>query len=121
MALAIQTVTEEIILKIIKHAKELTNSTNLCLSGGVALNCVANQKIHESNIFENIWIQPAAGDAGGAMGCALAFHYTNNKYTPNSNFTPYLGPEYHDMEIERTLKKFNAQYEKLSEEDKVSL
>ena len=72
LGLAIQEVTEEIVIKMAREAKRLTNSNNLCLAGGVALNCVANGKLIKENIFENIFIQPAAGDAGGALGCALA-------------------------------------------------
>ncbi len=73
MALAIQKVTEEIVSKMVKETKRLTNSNNLCLSGGVALNCVANGKIEELGIFENIYIQPASGDAGGSLGAALSY------------------------------------------------
>lgn len=72
LALAIQRVTEEIVLKMAQHAKTITGATNLCMAGGVALNCVANGKLLKSGIFENIFIQPAAGDAGGALGAALA-------------------------------------------------
>jgi carbamoyltransferase len=75
MALAIQQVTEEIVLKLAKEAKRLTGSENICLAGGVALNCVANGKLHEAGIFKRIFIQPAAGDAGGALGAALAANY----------------------------------------------
>tara|TARA_R100000908_G_scaffold65426_1_gene56287 strand:+ start:10929 stop:12068 length:1140 start_codon:yes stop_codon:yes gene_type:complete len=75
LALAIQKVTEEIVVKMAKDAKDLTNSENLCLAGGVALNCVANGVIQNEGIFEEIYIQPAAGDAGGAVGAALAAHY----------------------------------------------
>jgi carbamoyltransferase len=72
VARSIQVVTEEIMLKLARHARELTGETNLCLAGGVALNCVANGRILAEGIFERIWIQPAAGDAGGALGAALA-------------------------------------------------
>lgn len=75
MALAIQEVTEEVVLLMAKEAKRLTGSDNICLAGGVALNAVANGKLHESGIFRNIFIQPAAGDAGGALGAALAAHH----------------------------------------------
>src|SRR5690554_763422 len=75
LALAIQLVTEEIVIKMATHAQELTNSKALCLAGGVALNCVANGKLQNAQIFDEIYIQPAAGDAGGAVGAALATHH----------------------------------------------
>jgi carbamoyltransferase len=113
LALAIQTVTEEIVLKMAAHAKQLTGSENLCLAGGVALNCVANGKIENSGLFKNIFIQPAAGDAGGAIGAALASHYIyfekvrgadNNTGTESYS----LGPSYSTGEIELMCRKFNA-------------
>ena len=73
LAASIQTVSEEIINKVVINAKEITGSNNLCLAGGVALNCVANGKIYKNKIFENIWIQPAAGDAGG-FRCRIALY-----------------------------------------------
>ena len=75
LASSIQAVTEEIVLRMARYARELTQKENLCLSGGVALNCVANGKLLEQKIFKEIWIQPASGDAGGALGCALFTHY----------------------------------------------
>jgi len=75
LAMAIQKVTEEIVLKLAVHARELTGSKNLCLAGGVALNCVANGVLIKNKIFDNIYVQPAAGDAGGALGAALAAYY----------------------------------------------
>ena len=72
MALAIQLVTEEIVLKLARTTKQITACKNITLAGGVALNCVANGKLLEAGIFDNIWIQPAAGDAGGSLGAALA-------------------------------------------------
>ncbi len=108
LALAIQQVTEEVILKMAKTAKELTGSSNLCLAGGVALNCVANGKLKESGLFANVWVQPAAGDAGGALGAALAAFYA---YNPSVNFKcekkqdlmqgALLGPEILNVEIEQ--------------------
>jgi carbamoyltransferase len=71
LAASVQVVTEEIVLKMARNARKETGSKNLCLAGGVALNCVANGKIIEEGIFDNVWIQPAAGDAGGALGAAL--------------------------------------------------
>ena len=116
LALAIQIVTEEIVLKIAAHAKQLTGSENLCLAGGVALNCVANGKIENSGLFKNIFIQPAAGDAGGAIGAALASHYIyfekERQADNNTGTESYsLGPSYSISEIELMCKKFNAVYE----------
>ncbi len=120
LALAIQTVTEEIVIKMAKEAKRLTNSDNLCLAGGVALNCVANGKLLKEGIFKNIYIQPAAGDAGGALGAALAVDYmyfdtkreTSNNSTLDNMKGAYLGPEYSDKEIELNNKKTKAVYTK---------
>ncbi len=115
-ALAIQIVTEEIVIKMAKEAKRLTGSKNLCLAGGVALNCVANGKLQKENIFENIFIQPAAGDAGGAPGSALAaYHiYFNQPRVVATGLDgmsgSYLGPEYSDIEIKQAAKKYNAKY-----------
>ena len=79
IAASIQKVTEDIMIKLIKSLKEEFNISNLCLAGGVALNCVANGKILRSKIFDNIWVQPAAGDAGGSLGAALAlWHIDQN-------------------------------------------
>ena len=75
LAASIQAITEEIVIKMATFAREETGKNNLCLSGGVALNCVANGKLHSAKIFENIWIQPASGDAGGALGAALFTNY----------------------------------------------
>ena len=77
VARSIQLVTEEIMLKLARHAREVTGSKNLCLAGGVALNCVANGLILREKLFERLWIQPAAGDAGGALGAALAAWYAH--------------------------------------------
>lgn len=118
LALAIQTVTEEIVIKMAKEAKRLTNSENLCLAGGVALNCVANGKLLKEGIFKNIYIQPAAGDAGGALGAALAvdYMYFNSPRNISQNAAldnmkgAYLGPEYSDKEIELNNKKTKAVY-----------
>lgn len=117
ISLAIQKVTEEIMIKIVKEAKRLTNSNNLCLAGGVALNCVANGKIEELKIFENIYIQPASGDAGGALGCALAINHmyfdAERVYSKDYDLMKgsYLGPFYSNKEIMLTNKKHKAVYE----------
>lgn len=107
LALAIQIVTEDIVLKMAGEAAKITQSENLCLAGGVALNCVANGKLEKAGIFKNIYIQPAAGDAGGALGAALAAQYMYfeekrkvSSVERDSMQGSYLGPEYSDMEIE---------------------
>lgn len=120
LALAIQMVTEEIILKMAAEAKRITGSENLCLAGGVALNCVANGKLLESGLFKEIYIQPAAGDAGGAVGAALAAYYlffnqkriTDERDAMNGAF---LGPEFSEQEIEYTARRFKAVFEKVED------
>ena len=80
LALAVQKITEEIVVKMAEEAKRLTGAKCLCLAGGVALNCVANTKVLQSGLFDDIWIQPASGDAGGALGaayCAYHMHFNN--------------------------------------------
>ena len=117
MALAIQQITEEIVLKLAKTAKELTNSDYLVMAGGVALNSVANGKLLESKLFKEIWIQPAAGDAGGALGAAyLGWHlwkgekrHVNKK--PDAMKGAYLGPEFNEKDTLGIIRKYNAQYE----------
>lgn len=119
LAYAIQKITEEIVLKMAKEAKKLTGSDYLCLAGGVALNCVANGKLLKENLFKDIYIQPAAGDAGGALGAAQAIHYLyfdqkrviNGKY--DSMNGAYLGPYYSDKEVITALKKHKAVYNKI--------
>ena len=109
LAASVQIVTEEIINYIVITAKEVTGCDNLCLAGGVALNCVANGKIYKNKIFKNIWIQPAAGDAGGSLGAALAFYYSKNSTRKLLNFdsmkNSYLGPKYSFSEIEKQIKE----------------
>ena len=118
LGLAIQEVTEEIVLKMAAEAKRLTNSDYLCLAGGVALNCVANGKLYNSRIFKNIFIQPAAGDAGGSLGAAqAAYHIYFGKERPttlgqDAMKGSYLGPEYTDQEIRITARKYDALYRK---------
>jgi carbamoyltransferase len=113
LAMAIQEVTEDIIFAMAAHLKELTHAENLCMAGGVALNCVANGKLLRSKLFKNIYIQPAAGDAGGALGAALAAqHIYFGEERDYSNFDPmngsYLGPGYSDKEVEKIIKQYNA-------------
>ena len=127
IASSIQNVTEEIVLKLTMSLSKEYKSRNLCLAGGVALNCVANGKILKNNIFENIWIQPAAGDAGGSLGAALAFWYKElgNKRNPSSSDDEmkgsYLGPSFYDSQVENTLKSLDAKYTKQNEENLISL
>lgn len=116
LALAIQLVTEEIVLNLCKEAKRLTNCNHLCLAGGVALNCVANGKIQQQKIFNHIYIQPAAGDAGGALGAALAAYYIyfekerKINYTYDSMNGSYLGNAVSNDEIKELKEKFKAVY-----------
>ncbi len=122
IAASIQAVTEEIVLKITQSLANEYKISNLCMAGGVALNCVANGKILRDGAFENIWIQPAAGDAGGALGAALAFWYHENSQPRvlgkgDSMRGSYLGPEYPDDVIENELLKAGAIFEKLETEE----
>lgn len=114
LAIAIQKVTEEVMLGLAKEAKRLTGSSNLCLSGGVALNCVANGVIQRSGLFENIFIQPASGDAGGALGAALAAKhiFLNDKSSSEKSFSVYSGGSYTNKEIENELIKVKAVFNK---------
>jgi len=122
MALAIQDVTEEIVLKLAREAKRLTGSRKLCMAGGVVLNCVANGKILRKNIFDDIWIQPAAGDAGGALGAALAAHhiYFGSPRQADGKTDKmrgaYMGPEYSEPDAEVMAEKYYAVFERLSED-----
>ena len=120
VASSIQSVTEEVMLRITNSLAKEYKMENLCLAGGVALNCVANGKILRNNKFKNIWVQPAAGDAGGALGAALGFWHIELKKsrTINSNDSmhgSYLGPEYSQLEIEKKLKKMGANFKILEE------
>jgi carbamoyltransferase len=114
LALAIQMVTEEIVLKMAVEAKKLTGAEYLCMAGGVALNCVANGKLLFENIFKNIYIQPAAGDAGGALGAALAasfMYFGETRVLHNGQdemFGSYLGPDYSEKEVQLMNRKVKA-------------
>jgi carbamoyltransferase len=118
LALAIQRVAEEVVLKMASEAKRMTGAANLCLAGGVALNCVANGVLLRSGIFDNIWIQPAAGDAGGALGAALAAYHIYFKQPRTADGSrdmmkgSYLGPEYSELDILQTARKYRATYTK---------
>jgi carbamoyltransferase len=123
LARSIQEVTEEVMLRMARHVHKETGQKNLCLAGGVALNCVANGKILREGPFENIWIQPAAGDAGGALGAALFVWY---QYLENNRIADgkkdfqqgsYLGPKFENGYIYEYLKKNNIPYTELSDEE----
>jgi len=121
IASSIQKVTEEIMIKLVKAIRKEYNIKNLCLAGGVALNCVANGKILKEKIFENIWIQPAAGDAGGSLGAALALWYLDQKNHRNVNIDDdmkgsYLGSEYSQDQIEKELEEIGADFESVNYE-----
>ena len=121
IAASIQNVTEEVIIKLVKSLKDEFKLNNLCLAGGVALNCVLNGKIYKENIFDNIWVQPASGDAGGSLGAALAiWHLHLNKDRKINKFDDmqgsYLGPQYDKAEIEKELISVGANYEILNED-----
>ena len=126
IAASIQSVTNEIVLRLAKSiAKEYSNE-NFCMAGGVALNCVTNGKIIKEKIFKNLWIQPAASDAGGALGAALALWYKelNNKRISSHKDEmrgSYLWPSYDDNQIENDLKHLGAVYEKVSEEKLIEI
>ena len=123
LARSVQEVIEEIVLKIASHVKNVTNQKYLCLAGGVALNCVANGKLLRSGIYKDIFIQPAAGDAGGALGCAyIAWyqHLDNERIADGeSDFMKgaYLGPEYSNEKIKTYLDDNNYKYEKLTDDE----
>lgn len=113
LGLAIQHFTEEVVLKMAAEGKRLTGSKNICLAGGVALNCVANGKLQSAKIFEDIFIQPAAGDAGGSLGAALAAHHIYYRAERKINEKDsmqgaYLGPEVNEQEVRRVIRKYGA-------------
>ena len=117
LALAIQEITEEVVEKMATHAKEICKSENLCLAGGVALNCVANGKLLQKEMFDSIFIQPAAGDAGGSVGAAFAVYFTHAGKRSNPKLNGpmnhvYLGPKFHDKSIQKVVKKYKAPYSK---------
>ena len=123
LAASIQKVTEEIILKLAKSIRSETGEKNLCLAGGVALNCVANGILVKEKIFDNIWIQPAAGDAGGSLGAALAVWYLKFKKDRKINTEldsmkgSLLGPNFLNKDIEKILNKAGAVFHKLNDEE----
>jgi carbamoyltransferase len=122
MALAIQEVTEDIVVRLARTAKRLTGNRSLVLAGGVTLNCVANSKIQDARIFDAIWIQPAAGDAGGALGAALAAYHiwkgekrTRPDTASDTMHGAYLGPRYEDRDVNRLKNKFRATWRRYEE------
>tara|TARA_Y100000741_G_scaffold360941_1_gene344070 strand:+ start:1175 stop:3010 length:1836 start_codon:yes stop_codon:yes gene_type:complete len=122
IASSIQKVTELIMIKLARSLKNEYGLNNLCLAGGVALNCVANGKILKEKIFENIWIQPAAGDAGGSLGAALALWHLEQGNPRNIDLTDsmkgsYLGPEYNQNDIEVELKSIRANFSVFDEDE----
>jgi len=121
MAASVQAVTEEIVLRLARSVRAETGMTNLCLAGGVALNCVANGKLLREGLFEGLWIQPAAGDAGGALGAALAgyhlFHGKPRQVSAKGDAMrgSYLGPEFSQAQIEAELTMAGAKFEILND------
>ncbi|MDP4218546.1 MAG: carbamoyltransferase C-terminal domain-containing protein, partial [Bacteroidota bacterium] len=131
MALAIQQLTEEIVIRLAREARQLTGLDHLCLAGGVALNCVANGKLHQAGIFRELYIQPAAGDAGGALGAAYAAHhiYFGQERTPGADDATgradtgggdgmkgaYLGPEFGEPEVLRVARKYGAVFQQIDD------
>ena len=120
LAASIQAVTEEVVIKLAKGIKKSTGLNNLCLAGGVALNCVANGKLLRENVFDKLWIQPASGDAGGAVGAALAAYYLmldqpRKVDKKDSMQGSYLGPEFGQAEIEQRLSQAGAKFDVVSD------
>ena len=120
LAASLQKLTEETVQKLAEEAKRVTGKDNLCMSGGVALNSASNGKLRQKDIFENIWIQPAATDAGDALGAAQYYHHHVKDNPRNYQMEDvYLGPEYSEKEIENALEESGLEYQKLGEEEKV--
>jgi carbamoyltransferase len=122
LAASVQVVIEEAVLRLARSLAKETGEHNLCLAGGVALNCVANGKVLRDGSFENIWIQPASGDAGGALGAALAIYHLHAQRprtivnTPDAMGGSYLGPEFEQAEIERRLTSTGARFTTLTQD-----
>jgi carbamoyltransferase len=122
IAASIQAVTEEVVLTLGREVSRQTGARNLCLAGGVALNCVANGKLSQAHVFDRIWIQPAAGDAGGAVGAALALNYQllgRSRYVSQNDGMKgaLLGPEYSQKDIEQRLVRCGARFRVLEESE----
>ena len=125
IASSIQKVTEDIMIKLCKSIRKEFKIPNLCLAGGVALNCVANGKILKEKIFDEIWVQPAAGDAGGSLGAALALWHLNEKKERKVNLIDdmkgsFLGPKFTQNQIEDELKKIGAVFEVFEEKELIN-
>jgi carbamoyltransferase len=125
-AASIQAITEEVVLKLARSIRETTGERNLCLAGGVALNCVANGKILAEGIYDHLWIQPAAGDAGGAVGAALAAHHMmlgapRAPVAGDAMHGAYLGPDYGQAEVERRLTAEGAVFEVVSDDEVIEI
>jgi carbamoyltransferase len=122
IAASVQEVTEEIVLSVARTLQKETDSENLCLAGGVALNCVANGRLQREGPFKNLWIQPAAGDAGGALGCALSawYEYANQprvaQRTSDGMYGGYLGPRFSSQEVRTDLDRLGAKYTELDDD-----
>ena len=122
LARSVQTVTEEVVLRMARHVHHETGQRDLCLAGGVALNCVANGRLMREGPFEHLWIQPAAGDAGGALGAALAVWHDylgqDRKITPGSDSQQgsYLGPQFDDANVESFLSEEDVEFTSLSDD-----
>jgi carbamoyltransferase len=126
LAASVQAVTEEVVIKLAKGIKQLTGQENLCLAGGVALNCVANGKLFRENVFDSIWIQPASGDAGGAIGAALAaYHLMLNKpravKSGDGMNGSYLGPAFSQPDIEQRLTKAGALFTTITDDELINI
>jgi len=122
IAASIQSITEDFLIQLSQYAKEITGLDNLCLAGGVALNCKANGELLQKYMFKNIWIQPASGDSGGALGAAMVGWYhrlkSERSYIPNTlTSQAYLGKSYTDLQIETTLKQYDINYVTHSKDD----
>jgi carbamoyltransferase len=123
LARSVQAVTEDVVVRLCRNLRKETGETNLCLAGGVALNCVANGKILREGIFERIWIQPAAGDAGGAVGVALAIDHARGKTLRcldgrrDGMSNTYLGPGFDARQVRAHLDRHGAVYHEVSDED----
>ena len=123
IAASVQLVIEKIVLRLVENIQKETKIKNLCLAGGVALNCVANGKIIKNKIFENVWIQPASGDAGGSLGAALAYWFQElsqpriiDKFNDSMNGS-YLGPRFSEVEIEKDLNLLGAKFKKYNDKE----
>lgn len=126
LAASVQAITEEVVIKLAKGIQKSTGQKNLCLAGGVALNCVANGKLLREKIFDNIWIQPASGDAGGAVGAALgAYHLMLNQprtvKAGDSMKGSFLGPEFSQENIEQRLKNAGAVFTTISDDELINI